>query len=324
MSLNSLIRRILFILFGLIISIFILIIGIFFFPAEIITADEKEDVVIKIEKDQSVNEIARILKEQGIIRSVAAFKIYMRITGDDRSIMPGDYLFRSRASLAGTGYRISHGDYKIEQRKIIIPEGTSTAEIALIIQKEYPDFDAQDFIEKSRQYEGYLFPDSYELFQSTSTEIVLKTLRDNFEQKTMEVRKEAEEKGLIFEEVVNMASILEEEGKSKDDREIISGILYNRLNSKIPLQVDATFRYINAKTTKDLTLADLKIQSPYNTYVNTGLPPTPITNPGLESIRAAINPKNSEFLYFLTGNDGSMHYSHTFEEHVQNKNKYLK
>jgi UPF0755 protein len=104
----------------------------------------------------------------------------------------------------------------------------------------------------------------------------------------------------------------------------VAGILWNRITQKLPLQVDATFKYINGKTTATLTLADLQIDSPYNTYVYRGLPPTPINNPGLDAINAALHPIQTKYIYFLTGTDGAMHYAVTFDEHKKNKERYLK
>jgi len=120
-----------------------------------------------------------------------------------------------------------------------------------------------------------------------------------------------------------MASILEGEALTTSDRKLVAGVLWRRLEIGMPLQVDATFSYVNGKTTFELTLDDLKIDSPYNTYKYKGLPPTPINNPGLNSINAALYPTKTKYLYFLSGNDGKMHYARTFEEHKRNRQLYL-
>lgn len=121
-----------------------------------------------------------------------------------------------------------------------------------------------------------------------------------------------------------MASILEGEARGREEMEIIAGILWRRIEIGMPLQVDTTFLYVNGKNTFTLTQADLKIDSPYNTYLYRGLPPTPISNPGLTAIRAALNPQPTPYLYFLTGRDGLMYYSRTHDEHVQKKTRYLR
>lgn len=134
---------------------------------------------------------------------------------------------------------------------------------------------------------------------------------------------EVEKSGRSLEDIIVMASILEGEAKTREDMEIVSGILWKRIEIGMPLQVDTSFVYILGKATEDLTLSDLEVKSPYNTYLYKGLPPGPISNPGLDSIRAAVNPTTTPYLYFLTGNDGKMYYARTFDEHVKNKQKYL-
>jgi len=125
-------------------------------------------------------------------------------------------------------------------------------------------------------------------------------------------------------DIITMASILEGEAKTTADREIVAGILWKRLTLGMPLQVDSTFMYINGKNTYQLSAADLKIDSPYNTYIYTGLPPTPIDNPGLDSITSAITPTTTNYLYFFSGRDGTMHYAVTYADHLKNIAKYGK
>ena len=120
-----------------------------------------------------------------------------------------------------------------------------------------------------------------------------------------------------------MASILEGEARRMETRKIIAGILWTRLEIDMPLQVDATFRYINGKGTFDLTKADLEEDNPYNTYINKGLPPTPISSPGIDAISAALNPIKTNYIYFLSDNDGNMYYAVDFEGHKKNRVLYL-
>ena len=125
-------------------------------------------------------------------------------------------------------------------------------------------------------------------------------------------------------DIVNMASILEREASTPEDMSLVSGVLWNRISKGMPLQVDATFMYLLGRKSSELTTADLKIKSAYNTYVNKGLPGGPIGNPGITAISAAINPTATSFMYYLSDKDGMMHYAKTFDEHVANKNKYLR
>jgi len=283
-----------------------------------------KNIFITIEKGETLKEIARDLKDKNIIFSILLLKAYMKTLGLDKQIKTGEYLFEGRYSLIMVADKLKTGNYEIDQAKIIIPEGSTVVEIGDILQDFYPTFDKKLFVTEGQPYEGYLFPDSYEDFHTATSSEIINKLRENFDQKTADLKNESLARGKNWNEIITMASILEEEGKTREDRKIISGILYKRLSLGMALQVDATFRYINGKTTETLTLKDLTIDSPYNTYRYPGLPPTPISNPGIESIEASLNPTATSYLFFLTGSDGMMHYAKTFEEHVQNKKKYLK
>jgi UPF0755 protein len=153
---------------------------------------------------------------------------------------------------------------------------------------------------------------------------VIELLHNTYERKIKDLRPKIAAFGKTEKEVVAMASILEGEARQMNTRRTVAGILWRRIRIDMPLQVDTSFIYINGKTSAELTLEDLKIDSPYNTYVYRGLPPTPISNPGLASIEAAITPISTPYLYFLTDPEGVMHYATTLKEHAFNKNKYLK
>ena len=136
--------------------------------------------------------------------------------------------------------------------------------------------------------------------------------------------KDVELGGKSLEEIIIMASIIEKEASGDDDRKLISGILWKRQSIGMALQVDATFKYILGKESRDLTVADLKVDSPFNTYTNKGLPPSPICNPGLKSIMAALEPETSPYIYYLHSSDGNVYFAKNFEEHKKNKANYLK
>jgi UPF0755 protein len=216
------------------------------------------------------------------------------------------------------------GEYGFSARKITFPEGTAVKDMADILEKGLINFDKKTFIELASDHEGYLFPDTY-LFMPTATsgEIIAR-LSHTFEERLKEINQSVAAFNKPLKDIVTMASIIEEEANSDKSRRIISGILWKRINSNIPLQVDAPFVYIMNKGTADLTKDDLKFDSPYNTYKYRGLPKGPITNPGLDAILAAVTPEKTPYLYFLTDNDGEMHYSKTYDEHLIAKNKYLK
>ena len=156
-----------------------------------------------------------------------------------------------------------------------------------------------------------------------SAETVIAVLERNFNKKISEIESLVQMFKKPLKDVVIMASILEAEGRIMETRRIISGILWKRLSIGMPLQVDVTIHYIKNDKNTALSLDDLKIDSPYNTYIHKGLPPTPINNPGLETILAAVTPIKSKYLYFLVDKNGIMHYAITHDEHVVNKEKYL-
>jgi len=178
---------------------------------------------------------------------------------------------------------------------------------------------------KNVSLEGYLFPDTYEINTGAQIEEIVKTMLSNFDKKlTSNLRKEIKKQEKTIFEIITMASLLEKEVKSKEEKEIVSGILWKRLKNRIPLQVDATIIYITGKKTTKVSKDDTEIDSPYNTYKYLGLPKGPICNPGLESILATVYPKNSDFWYYLSTSDGETIFSKTLEEHNIAKAKYLK
>jgi UPF0755 protein len=176
-----------------------------------------------------------------------------------------------------------------------------------------------------------MFPDTYLIPQDASAAAVAQIFLDTFDKKvTTQIRADAKKSGLTLDQVLVMASIVEREGRSAQDRPVIAGILLKRLKADWPLEVDATLQYALGYQAGDktwwkkyLTDEDKKINSPYNTYMNTGLPPTPICNPGLESITAVIYPTDSDYWYYIHDTTGAVHFAKTFQEHNANITKYL-
>lgn len=190
--------------------------------------------------------------------------------------------------------------------------------------KSVPGFDRNAFFENWSSKEGFLFPDTYYFFPNVTTQAIGEKMLATFSRRIEPLESEITSSGHTLQEIVIMASILEKEAATPEDRATISGILWNRIAKGMPLQVDATFMYLLGKTSSELTTADLQFKSAYNTYINKGLPYGPIGNPGIDAIRAAIHPRQSQYLYYLSGKDGVMHYAKTFAEHKANKLKYLK
>jgi UPF0755 protein len=175
--------------------------------------------------------------------------------------------------------------------------------------------------------EGYLFPDSYLIPEHYDQSQILDLIKQNFDKKFAQAKVDSASK-LSDSEIVTFASILEREGRTLDTKQKIAGVLLNRLNIGMALQIDATVQYARDQFKKEYWLpvipADLKIKSPYNTYLNPGLPPSPICNPGYNSLYAAFHPIDSDYLYYITDPHGAIHFAKTLDEHNTNVAKYLK
>lgn len=278
--------------------------------------------VFSIEPGLSLQELAHKLDEDGVVKTSFWFRTVAIFLGGERLMKAGEYLLEEPEGAFRLAWRIMHGNFGLESHRITIPEGFSVSKIAELFDDKFVLLDREAFFNSAR--EGYLFPDTYFLTASATASSTLELLSSNFERKVEPLLPAVAISGRTLEEIITMASILEGEAIEEEDRKIVSGILWKRLDIGMALQVDTAFVYLLGKGTKDLTAKDLKTDSPYNTYLYRGLPPTPISNPGIESIKAAIFPKETEYLYFLTADDGTMHYSKTFDEHVEKKRKYIK
>lgn len=211
-----------------------------------------------------------------------------------------------------------------ETVRVTIPEGYNVRQIGVLLESAGL-FNSEDFLKLAEGEEGYLFPDTYEFYKSTTPDNVIKKMKENFSGKVLsKIEKDLKEKNMKLRDIIIMSSILEEEAASEKDWKIISGILWKRIDAKMPIQVDATLTYITGKPSVGLTDRDLALESPYNTYRNLGLPAGAISNPGFGAINAALNPEKTPYWYYLSGNDGEIHYAKTFAEHKLNKNKYLR
>lgn len=278
--------------------------------------------IITVPEGSGLYTVGQNLEKEGVIRSPFWFRTIAILLGGERRIKAGQYYLDKPEGVAKMAWRVVTGDTKIESAKITIPEGFTVAKISKLFDGRFSFFDNKVF--EAEAPEGYLFPDTYFIPVTATASTTIKLLKDNFVRKIFDLMPEIERSKKSLEDIVIMASILEGEANTPKDREIVSGILWKRIAMGMPLQVDASFSYINGKTSAELTLDDLKIDSPFNTYLYKGLPPSPISNPGIESLHAALRPATSTHLYFLTGNDGKMYYSRTFEEHVANKQKHIR
>lgn len=292
-----------------------------------VDSNNPEPTIFVVQKGSSVSTIARSLENEKLIRSRLVFYLLVKAKGLEKRIQYGDFRLTRQMSAGEIANELTHGTTDVW---VTIIEGIRTEEIAAILSKEL-NIPESVFLQEAVNKEGYLFPDTYLLPKTISAAEVVKTLEDNFYQK---VDKTVQEKlfsqNLSLEEAVILASLLEREAQSLEDKQMVAGILLNRLAINMALQVDATVQYALGYSSveqtwwkKNLTTDDLKVESPYNTYLYPGLPVSPIANPGLESIQAVAEPIESDYLYYLTDNNGLMRYAKTHEQHINNIAKYL-
>jgi UPF0755 protein len=284
-----------------------------------------KDTYFVVVKGSGLSQVATSLSSAHIIRSPFLFKVFVTLSGNQKSLVSGVYDFDQPINLLQVISRISSGEYGLTSGRVTIPEGSNIFEIGSILKKYSKNFDLDKFVRIAGTQEGYLFPDTYYFLPSVTAEEAYEALRANFNKRIVVISDEIALFKHPVNDVVRMASILEEEARTTTSRRIIAGILWKRISIGMALQVDAAFQYVNGKRdSADLTLDDLKIDSPYNTYVYRGFPPTAITNPGLDSLFSAVTPIKTPYLYYLSDKKGEMHYARTFEEHVANKQKYLR
>lgn len=280
--------------------------------------------IVTISQGASAPEIAQVLADEHIITHPRILQFLFRISGTSALVQSGAYLFQSPQNLLVIAYRLITGSYGVRPVRITFPEGTTVREMATQVAEAFPSISAVDFSTTARPYEGYLFPDTYFFSPSSDATSIVAAMRTNFNAKIASSSSDITASGHSFSDIIIMASLIEREARTDAVRRIVAGILYNRLKLGMPLQVDAVFGYIFNRDTYSPSLADLKVNSPYNTYTHTGLPLGPINNPGLDALDAAIHPTKTEYLYYLTDPKGVMHYATTFADHQANQNKYLK
>ena len=307
-------------------------------------------VVFSVEKGQSAKEIALNLKRQGIINSAGVFRIYVLIGDFSGGLQAGEYDLSPSMTIPEIVDMLLSG--RVNKINITIVEGWDLNDIAFYLAQKnlvseddflttvgaddvlldwisVPSFVADfDFLADKLNgvgLEGYLFPDTYQIQKGEGKEQIIRKMLDNFGEKlTPELRQEiARQKKTIFE-IITMASLIEKEVRTVEDKKIVSGLLWKRLKVGMPLQIDATIAYITKKKTTRFSTEETKIDSPYNTYKYRGLPLGPISNPGMESIIAAIYPEESDFWYYLSTKEGKTIFSRTLDEHNIAVAKYLK
>ncbi len=283
-----------------------------------------KNVVVTYEEGTPLGLFLAYLKEQGIIRSVLATRVFVHVYGSQEHVPAGEYFFAEGSWAPSIAKQLAKGDHRIPVMKITIPEGLTNKEIAEIFKSKLPAFDTEKFLTSAAEKEGSLFPNTYDVFATAKPEDIVDMLHEEYITQVATLQEDLRRSGKSEQDMVTMASILEGEVRTEEDRRLVSGILWKRIEKGMYLQVDATFSYLIGKGSAELTMTDLSLDSPYNTYRHKGLPPGPINNPGLDAMRAAINPEASPYYFYLSDKDGNTHYAKTFDEHKDNKAKYLK
>lgn len=279
---------------------------------------------VEIPEGAGTIEIAETLSEHGVVRDPFALIVLLRAMRADRAILSGAYLFDEPEPLSRIAERLRDNIRGIATIKVTFPEGIDIRKIATIAEEELPNVHSAEIIALAKGREGYLFPDTYFWFSTATSGEVVAEMLANGEAKTTALREEAKQLSKDWDDAIILASIIEREVRTPEDRRLVAGILERRMAIGMALQVDATFAYTIGKTSAELTIDDLKSDDPYNTYTHRGLPPGPIGNPGLDAIDAALHPVKSPYLYYLSDEEGTTRFAKTFDEHKMNKQRYLR
>lgn len=282
------------------------------------------DSFVSVKEGDTPSALAERLASEGYIRHPDLFLIAFELYEGEKHLSIGDYYFPRPENTVKVAERLAHEDFGITQIRVTIPEGFAVRDIGALLEEKLPLFDDAVYDTLTKGKEGMLFPETYFFFPSTTTEEAVGRLLSAYSEVISSFSNDIAESGRSESDILTMASIVEKEASGEDDRAMIAGILWSRIDRGMPLQVDAPFLYSIGKGSESLTLDDLAAPSPYNTYVNKGLPPTPIGNPGRSSIDATIHPEASPYLFYLHDKRGTIHYARTYDEHLHNIDTYLR
>jgi UPF0755 protein len=280
--------------------------------------------IFVINNGEGVREIANNLKREGLIKDPIVFFLLTKFENLDKKIQAGDFRLNPSMSAQEIATNLTHGTLDIWTT---IPEGLRATEIAGILKAKIPSYN-NAWVTELQANEGYLFPDTYLIPRDADINLVLTLLKNNFQKKFDSV-KETKTTALTDPQTITIASIIEREAVFAEDRPLVASVFMNRLNLGMGLGSDPTVQYALGyqSDTKswwknDLTADDLVINSPYNTRKNAGLPPAPISNPGLSAIEAALNPAKTDYLFFFSDKQGHLHFATTMTGHNANIQKY--
>jgi len=323
--------------------VIIILIGWFWYSytLNIPVSSSNETKEFKIESGWGSAKISEELKNAGLIRSLKVFQLYAWEKGMSSRLQDGEYFLSESLSIKEIAQILTRGAGATKELNLTFIEGwdnqeyaeylhdqglASTSDFFEVIQKKADWWDEYEILAsrpRTADLEGYLFPDTYRVYRDAPIKDIVQKMLNNLEKKiTPELRSEIENQGKTIHEILTLASILEQEVITDEDRQVVADIFYRRLEIGMPLQADSTINYVTGKSVSRAEATDLNIDSPYNTYKYKGLPPGPICNPGMSAIQAAVYPTKNSYLYFLTTPDGQVIYNETHDGHVAAKAKY--
>ena len=311
--------------------------GIYLPLSAVLGGGEEEPVTVAVGQGDTLSSVADKLEEAGVIESSNLFKLETRIEGGETEIKAGEYRFVPGEDSEQILETLSSGE-SVSAFTITVPEGLNLEQTARVVEGE-GDIPAEEFESAARRTdygydflddpairttEGFLFPKKYEFERGIdAAQVVDRLLRQYLLEKEGLDFAEAQDRFNLTEyELVTVASLVEKESANPEERSLIASVIYNRIRSGMPLQVDATVQYALGKAKEDLKLDDLDVDSPYNTYRNPGLPPGPIASPSRESIQVVLEPAETDYLYYVLEADGEEHlFTEDYDEFLEAKNQ---
>lgn len=291
--------------------------------------DRALPISFTIEKGQNVTTIADNAEQAGLVRSAFLLRLILSTQFDARTIQASTYTVTESLSAFAVAELFVTGEFTSDLQSIIVIEGESREKIAARLDTKYTWFDPAQFLTLTENDEGLLFPDTYFVPAEYTTEAFVQLLRDRHEEVMGAYTDLIAASDLSPYEIVTLASIIEREANTTESMRQVAGIFFNRLEIGMALQADASIEYALERDLSELRPGELaqslrELDSPYNTYLYSGLPPTPIGNPGKTAIEAVLQPVDSEYFYYITGNDGEFYYAETFREHQLNIHRHLR
>ncbi|MDO5045040.1 MAG: endolytic transglycosylase MltG [Coriobacteriia bacterium] len=305
------------------------------------TQEQTGDLTVEIPEGAGTSSIANLLMDAGVIDNRDEFIAYVRTSGDDTALKPGAYSFMAGMTIEEIVDELKQGGEELGA-KLTIPEGFRLEQIAARVEK-VANISKDDFLAQAKasnyesdyeflkgayndSLEGFLFPKTYKIPEGSDADFIIRKMLDQFvvETKSIDFNNQvAQDYKLDMHQLITIASLIERETSIDSERPKVAQVIYNRLDQKMPLQIDAAIVYALGGKTEHLSTEDLKVDSPYNVYANKGLPPGPIASPSLESIKAALAPEKSDLLYYVVNSQEGTHaFSKDYDQFLKDKEQY--